>query len=52
MSLKQNIINYISVWQTLHIFLFLTSENDFIKLNFFLFSKNMNYLNNILDSIY
>ena len=30
-------------------FLFLISENDFI--NFF-FSKNMNYLKNVLDSIY
>ena len=52
MALKQSIISYISVSQTLHIFLFLISENDFIKINFFLVSKNMNYLNNVLDSIY
>ena len=52
LALKQNIISYISVSQTLHIFLFLISENDFIKINFFLVSKNMNYLNNVLDSIY
>ena len=31
-------------------FLFLISENDFI--NFFLVLKNMNYLKNVLDSIY
>ena len=31
-------------------FLFLISENDFI--NFFLVSKNMNYLKSVLDSIY
>ena len=31
-------------------FLFLISENDFI--NFFLVSKNMNYLKNVLNSIY
>ena len=37
MPLKQNIISYISVWQTLQIFQFLISENDFI--NFFLFQK-------------
>ena len=37
MSGKQNIISYIS-------------ENDFI--NFFVVSKSMNYLKNVLDSIY
>ena len=52
MALKQNIISYISVSQTLLIFLFLISENDFIKMNFFLVWKNMNYLNNLLHSIY
>ena len=31
-------------------FLFLISENDFM--NFFLVSKNMNYLKNVLDSKY
>ena len=31
-------------------FLFLISESDFI--NFFLVSKNMNYLKNVLDSTY
>ena len=30
--------------------LFLMSENDFV--NFFLVSKNMNYLKNVLDSLY
>ena len=31
-------------------FLFLILDNDFIKI--FLVSKNMNYLKNVLDSIY
>ena len=50
MPLKQDIISYISVCQTLQIFLFLISEND--SMNFSLVSKNMNYLKNVLDSIY